>query len=109
MTKLAFRNLVFEGGGVKGIAYGGALEQLQKLGMLDHLERVAGTSAGAINACALAMGYTATEVRKIIATTDFSSFQDGSTFLGNAIRMLNKFGWYKGDAFMDWIDRKSVV
>ena len=41
-----FKNLVFEGGGVKGIAYVGAMEVLDKEGILNNIERVAGTSAG---------------------------------------------------------------
>ena len=43
-----FKNLVFEGGGVKGIAYVGALEVLDREGILNDIERVAGTSAGAM-------------------------------------------------------------
>ncbi len=40
-----FKNLVFEGGGVKGIAYGGALDALNAMDVLRGIERVAGTSA----------------------------------------------------------------
>ena len=45
-----FRNLVFEGGGVRGIAYIGAMGVLEQQGVLEHIIRVGGTSAGAINA-----------------------------------------------------------
>jgi NTE family protein len=45
-----FKNLVFEGGGVKGIAYVGALDVLESKGILNDIERIGGTSAGAINA-----------------------------------------------------------
>ena len=34
-----FRNLVFEGGGVKGIAYGGALEELERYMIKEGLKR----------------------------------------------------------------------
>ena len=44
-----FKNLVFEGGGVKGIAYAGAMKVLEKKGILKNIVRVGGTSAGAIN------------------------------------------------------------
>ena len=71
-----FKNLVFEGGGVKGIAYGGALEALDKKGVLSNITRVAGTSAGAINATLLALDYSSAEVSKIIAETDFKKFGD---------------------------------
>ena len=45
-----FRNLVFKGGGVKGVAYIGALKVLEEKGSLGQIERIGGTSAGAINA-----------------------------------------------------------
>ena len=48
-----FSNLVFEGGGVKGIAYAGALEELENKGILQNIRRVGGTSTGAIRNCAL--------------------------------------------------------
>jgi len=40
-------NLVFEGGGVKGIAYAGAVQSLKNHSLLEKVKRVAGTSAGA--------------------------------------------------------------
>ncbi|WP_226163281.1 patatin-like phospholipase family protein [Hymenobacter terricola] len=49
-----YRNLVMEGGGIRGIAYGGALLELEQQGILRGLERVGGTSAGAIQAALLA-------------------------------------------------------
>lgn len=51
-----FNNLVFEGGGVKGIAYVGALEVLQEEGILQNVKRVAGTSAGAMMAVLVEIG-----------------------------------------------------
>ena len=45
-----YRNLVMEGGGIRGIAYGGALLELEQRGVLAGLRRVGGTSAGAIQA-----------------------------------------------------------
>ena len=75
-----FRNLVFEGGGVKGIAYGGALMRLDEMGLLYSVDRVAGTSAGAITACLMSLGYSSKEISKIVAETDFSKFED-NTFL----------------------------
>jgi len=52
-----FRNLVFEGGGVKGIAYVGTMQVLAQRGALTDIRRVGGTSAGAINALILALGF----------------------------------------------------
>lgn len=99
-----FQNLVFEGGGVKGIAYGGALDILNTMGILPGVKRVAGTSAGAINATLLALGYTSKEVSDIIAQTNFKDFEDG-TFFSEVLGLAKKYGWYKGDKFRSWIEK----
>jgi len=102
-----FKNLVFEGGGVKGIAYGGALEVLEDMNILKGIVRVGGTSAGAINAALLALGFTFREVSDIIAATNFNDFEDKSGFVvKNMLRVLKKYGWFKGDAFLNWIGDK---
>jgi NTE family protein len=102
-----YKNLVFEGGGVKGIAYGGALDVLNENDVLKGIKRVAGTSAGAINATLLALGYTSSEVSDLIAKTNFKSFEDHSKFFpANILRMIRQFGWNKGNAFQNWIGER---
>ena len=115
-----FRNLVFEGGGVKGIAYGGALEELNTLNILPKINRVAGTSAGAINALLLAIGYEVSEVSRIVAETNFADFEDTPypkkwqlrRWYLNIKKTLRVYGWHKGDEFTVWlvdkIERKSI-
>lgn len=99
-----FRNLVFEGGGVKGIAYGGALQGLEDRGILDSIVRVGGTSAGAINAVLLACGYTLDETLHELEQLDFKKFLDDSFgVVRDFKRLKNQYGWYRGDAFKDWI------
>ena len=61
-----FKNLVFEGGGVKGIAYVGAMEVLDREGILNNIERVAGTSAGAMVAVLVGLKYSAEEVKDVL-------------------------------------------
>lgn len=92
-------NLVFEGGGVRGIAYGGALEALGKAGLLSNIRRVAGTSAGAITACAVALKYSAVEISQIIAQMDLASFEDKK----REFRRLKDFGLYEGEVFLEWL------
>jgi NTE family protein len=103
-----FRNLVFEGGGVKGLAYIGALEVLESKGILADIQRFGGTSAGAINAALLALGYTHEEQKKILWELDFRKFQDGGGFFGNISRVLQRYGWYKGDFFKKWMGQLIV-
>jgi len=71
-----FRNLVFEGGGMKGIAYVGALEALGRRGILRDIVRVGGTSAGAINASLFALGFSNSETRSFLNELDFRNFLD---------------------------------
>jgi len=99
-----FRNLVFEGGGVKGIAYVGALAVLEQKGILGDIQRIGGTSAGAINAVLLGCGYSNAEQLEILQKLDFEKFKDDSFgFLSDTNRLLIHFGWFKGDFFHGWI------
>jgi NTE family protein len=107
-----FRNLVFEGGGVKGIAYVGALEVLEKEGILKDVKRVAGTSAGAMIAVLVGLKYTADEVKEILWDLNFRKFMDSSFGLvRDTKRLLEEYGWYKGDFFQnlmaDLIEKKT--
>ncbi len=99
-----FKNLIFEGGGVKGIAYVSAMEELDKRGILSGIKRVGGTSAGAINAVLVGLGYTPAEMKKTLWDLDFKNFMDDSLgLLRDVERLINSFGWYKGDFFREWI------
>lgn len=53
-------DLVFEGGGAKGMVFAGALQEFEERG--HTIGRVMGTSAGAITATGIAAGYSAAEV-----------------------------------------------
>ena len=99
-----FRNFIFEGGGVKGIAYVGAMEELEKRNILGSIIRVGGTSAGAINATLVALGYSNNETREILQDLDFNNFMDDSWgVVRDTDRLIQEFGWYKGDFFRNWI------
>ena len=99
-----FKNLVFEGGGVKGIAYIGAMQVMEEKNILAGIQRVGGTSAGAINATLFALGFSIAEQRTILKKLDFNNFMDDSWGLvRDTDRLINKFGWYKGDFFHHWI------
>ena len=60
-NKYIFKNLVFEGGGVKGTAYGGAIYILENKNIIKNIKRVAGTSAGAITATLIALNFNSKE------------------------------------------------
>ena len=99
MANQEIKNLVFEGGGVKGVGYIGAIDVLSEMNILSGIERVAGNSAGAITACLLALKYSASEISKIIFDMDFKSFEDDKNYR----RVKAEYGLYAGDTFLTWM------
>ncbi len=104
------KNLVFEGAGIRGIAYCGAMQELESHSLLAQVEKVGGTSAGAIMALTISLGYTADEITQIIASTDFKKFNDGNYFfIGGITRTCKYFGWYRGYKFEKWLNKLIVA
>lgn len=103
-TLSPYRNLVMEGGGIRGIAYGGALQELEKRGVLAGIQRVGGTSAGAIQAALLAVGYSPAEIIEVVNHTPVQRLNDGRLiFFGGSTRLLKQYGWYRGDQFTKYM------
>jgi NTE family protein len=103
--RVRYRNLVMEGAGVKGFAYAGALQVLDSMGILKDIQRVAGTSVGAIQGALLAVGYTSGEIVELTAHIPLKRFNDGGWLLAGGISRLNKqFGWYKGEKIAKWME-----
>ena len=101
---LEVKNLVFEGAGMRGLAYCGALAVLEEQELTADIERVGGTSAGAITALLFSLGYTAEEMEALISTTKFKKFNDGKFWIfGGISRMKNKYGWYRSQRFSNFI------
>ena len=82
-------DLVFEGGGAKGIAFAGALRSFERRGHIPR--RVIGTSAGSITACLVAAGYSSNENLAAISEklpdgrARFASFMDTPTIYDDVI------------------------
>lgn len=116
-------NLVFEGGGVLGIAYLGVLDALSRLGVLQQLRRVAGTSAGAISACITSFNLPFAEIVSIANTLDYRQIPQQTAHpalqhmpaatrsqLGQIIgdvdsvyRLLHDYGWFSSEYIDSWI------
>ena len=99
-------DLVFEGGGVKGIGLGGAFAALEDAGYTPN--NVAGTSAGAITAALVAAGYGAGELKDIVFNMPFPRFKDSGgvarlPFFGGPLNVLADLGLYEGKYFHAWI------
>ncbi|KAJ1635208.1 acyl transferase/acyl hydrolase/lysophospholipase [Pavlovales sp. CCMP2436] len=97
--------LAFEGGGTKGVAYGGALRRLEKTGILANIKYLSGTSAGAQTAALVAVGYSADEVIKVLADAPWTElFDDSYGCFRDLYRLNTGFGIYKGDFLEKYLD-----
>lgn len=101
-------NCVFSGGGVKAFAFIGALQSLESKHY--HIEKVAGTSAGAIIACLIAAKYTVDEIYELLMELHLKQFMDlpllSKTIpFGKWLMLYFNMGIYKGERFEKWLYR----
>ncbi|MHB8512935.1 MAG: patatin-like phospholipase family protein [Actinomycetota bacterium] len=108
-------DLVFEGGGVKGIGLVGALHELEEQGYI--VANRAGASAGAIVAALHAAGYSAKELYDILFQVSFESFKDKGwedriPLVGPLVSIVKDQGIYEGEFFERWmkqlLDERNV-
>ena len=99
-------NIIFEGGGIRAIAFGGAIKYLEEANILQNVQKLGGTSAGAIVSAALSIGYTADELVDVFQTTNFDLFKDDSWNIFKYIyRFVRHYGLYNGDALLEWTQK----
>ncbi|ELK46246.1 patatin-like phospholipase family protein [Halobacillus sp. ACCC02827] len=106
---------VFSGGGIKALAFIGALEELEEQGY--KFRRLAGTSAGAILASLTAAGFTSTEIRQRVEKLSFEQLVDVSItdrlfpFL-KWLLLYFRMGLYKGNKLeallSEWLEEKGI-
>jgi NTE family protein len=96
---------VFSGGGIKGLAFAGGLEAAAEAGYTEWM-KLAGTSAGAITAMALAVGYDAKTLRETLDAFDFSKIADYGPLREAEIpvNLELHMGATKGKALHAWIE-----
>lgn len=97
---------VFEGGGVKGIGLAGAAAVVEERGY--RWSNLAGTSAGAIAAALLSAGYSADELKKIMAELDYNKFKDAGVMdrvpvAGPLASLIFEKGIYEGKYLENWM------
>jgi len=102
---MAIKNLAFKGGGVLGIAYAGAIKVLEDKGILAGVEKVAGTSAGAITAMLVSLNYSAADIQTIVNATNFKSFEDKE----DPLRIPFTYGLYVGDALLSFAQARVTA
>jgi NTE family protein len=76
-----YHNLIMKGGGIRSIAYGGAIQ-----------------------AAPLAVGYSPEAIIDIVNRTPVQRLNDGRfIFFGGGSRLLRQFGWYRGDQLTTYL------
>ncbi|WP_395753906.1 patatin-like phospholipase family protein [Prosthecobacter sp.] len=91
--------IVMKGGGVKGLAFAGALIEIEKHFWFD---RHVGTSAGAITALLLAAEYSPHELGEILSKKNFLDFLD-SSWWRLPWNFIRHFGLFPGEHFRLWM------
>jgi NTE family protein len=94
---------VFSGGGVKGIAFAGAVAAAEEAGYTEWV-RLAGTSAGAIAAMALAVGYDANGMRRALEATDYTKIGESSNPVRRLFNLIRRHGLTRGTGLTEWIE-----
>lgn len=117
------KNLVFSGGGVLGIAYLGLLHSFYERDLIPNVERLAGTSAGAITACLTSFNLPFTELKAMADSLDYARVigrdeihvtrnlprylkHELNKIFGNidcVYRLIKQYGWYSSSYFYAWI------
>lgn len=94
--------IVFGGGGIRGVAFASALEELFNLLHFDPVERLhgcAGTSAGALYAAALIAGIPVARIRQIAESTNISDLINAQV-----TTLVAHWGLDCGNGLVDYLD-----
>lgn len=101
--KFPFENLVFEGGGNKGLAYCGAVRVLEELGVWPQIKRFAGSSAGGMTASLLAVGYNSSQIEEFLSQDLSKIFLDHSCgYFSLLPNLIKGYGWNPGKKIFHW-------
>jgi NTE family protein len=93
------KNLAIKGGGVKGVAYVGAIRELHKANLFNNIQRFSGTSAGALLAGMICAGYDVDEIEKLMMSIQFAKFKRG----WSPFRIFTGYGLYSGKYILDFV------
>ncbi|RDD38546.1 Uncharacterized protein TrispH2_009591 [Trichoplax sp. H2] len=114
ISRVPFENLVFEGGGVKGMAYVGALQVLNRLELFKEadgkpkIRRYAGASAGAMLVALLAVGFSVDEIANTLEGDTIKRVikDDWRGKICCLPNLILRYGWNPGGRLEKWFQRK---
>jgi hypothetical protein len=90
--------LILKGGGVKGLAFAGAMQELENY---FEFSAFVGTSAGGLAAALLGAGATGVDLEADLKKTSFREFLDGNIYF--PYQILTHWGLHPGIALTDWL------
>jgi NTE family protein len=101
-------DIVFAGGGAKGVAHLGAIWAIDKLGI--KFKRLAGTSAGAITASIVSAGFDCDQLLDELFNMDFMKLRDGFwdqklPRFAKIAAISTSYGMYEGEKLQIWLEK----
>ena len=66
------RNIIFSGGGIRGLCYVGIFRYLEKYGLRENIQEVLGSSIGSLFAVLFTLGYKSPELEKLLRDKKFT-------------------------------------
>jgi len=99
-----FDALVLSGGGCKALGEAGALLELERRGVLQHIRKFAGTSAGTILCCMLVVGYTAAQIVETHCKLDMRNILDmDHSIIGITLSAAKHKGLCRGEWLLNYV------
>jgi predicted acylesterase/phospholipase RssA len=89
------KRICLSGGGIRAVAFVGALEILETQGLLRSVKEYIGVSAGALISYGLVLGYTIQELKKLCMEFDFGLIRCVDP--ESAMNFLDQYGFDRGD------------
>ena len=99
---LPYKYFIFEGGGMKGVAYARIPRVLKEFGITD-IQKVAGSSAVSIIALLIALNFSDEDIEDLLNNMKFSEFADSSTYTECLWNLTTSNGINSGVYFQDYI------
>lgn len=96
------KRICLSGGGIRAVAFLGALEVLETKGMLRTVNEYIGVSAGALVAFGLCIGYTVQEMKRLCMEFDFGLLR--SFEADSAMNFLEQYGLDTGDNLQRFLE-----
>jgi predicted acylesterase/phospholipase RssA len=87
---MSIKNLVFSGGELRGLAYIGIQKALEELNIIETVENILGVSVGSIFALTICLGYTSSQIEKIVMSLEIEKLKDIEA--DGVFRIFTKYG-----------------